>query len=56
MDKKMRDLMELIVAVETDSVTAKVGKIIEDIKTGWNGHTLFQYEETKRRAKAKEDK
>lgn len=54
MDKYRKDLAELMAAVETQSPT--IPMIISRIKSSWNNHMKFQYEEQHRRYKAAQER
>ena len=54
MDKYRKELIELIVAIETND--PRLIKTINRIKAGFNSHTDFQYRELLRRAEDAQDK
>ena len=47
MERTRQELCELIVAIETKN--PRIDELIERIKSGFNGHTQFKYEEILRR-------
>jgi hypothetical protein len=57
MEKVRRDLVELIIAVETvGPQDVFIEKLINGIKSGWNQHMMYQYGEAARRAEEKKKK
>lgn len=54
MDQKTKDLMELMVAVETASPLK--ARIMNRVKSGWGHDKTFKYQEMLRRAVGRKEK